>query len=57
MQVPKNKTIYRGGRRFIEGEIIPPYLTLPEDIPEQVTKKKTRVSKPKRGRTKKREIY
>jgi hypothetical protein len=51
MQVPKNKTIYRGGRRFVEGEIIPPHLLLPEDIP--VYKEEKPATKSRRGRPRK----
>lgn len=30
-KVPKNKTIYVGARKYIEGDVLPPYVML--DIP------------------------
>ena len=51
MQVPKNKTMYRCGRRFVEGEIIPPHLLLPEDMP--VYKEEKPAQKSRRGRPRK----
>ena len=57
--VPKNKTVYVGARRFIEGDILPPHISfeIPTLTKEQVEKIEAEIEdrpiKRKRGKPRK----
>ncbi|KPK95629.1 hypothetical protein AMJ80_04450 [bacterium SM23_31] len=45
--VPKNKTVYAGGKKFIEGDVVPPYIKF-KIIENRTIKKKKEEERPKR---------
>lgn len=47
-KVPKNKIVYIGARKFVEGEILPPFVMAETEEPEQ---KKEKDSKPDYGKS------
>ena len=51
MIVPKNKKVYIGARRFIEGDILPPYLGF--NLENKKEEKKAKEETPKRKYTRK----
>ena len=54
MLVPKNKTIYIGSRRFIEGDVLPPFVML--DMPV-MTKKQAEEKEKKQEEKQERKRY
>jgi hypothetical protein len=46
--VPKNKTVYAGGKKFIEGDVIPPYVKFKIIDTRKKTVKEEKEEKPKR---------
>lgn len=58
-QVPKNKTVYIGGRRYLEGEILPPHAIKDQPVltKKKAGKKSENEKRSRRGKSTQRKIY